>query len=186
MLTLGVIADTHIPDRARALPAAALEAFRLAGVTAILHAGDICTPLILNELAQVAPVTAVRGNRDWFRRPALPLHRTLAYGGVTLGLTHGHLSWRGYVLDKWRYLLRGPQTYRSFAEKALSVFPSGADVVVFGHNHAPYNSLHGEVLVFNPGSATVPNPLEKSLRPSVGLLRIDGGRVAGEILYLDP
>ncbi|TAK11240.1 MAG: metallophosphoesterase [Anaerolineae bacterium] len=185
MLTLGVIADTHIPDRARSLHPATLETFRRAGVTEILHAGDICVPRILDELAQVAPVTAVRGNRDWFRHPALPLHRTLTYEGVRIGLTHGHLSWRGYIRDKVVYLTRGPQSYRAFAEKALSAFPAGVDVVIFGHNHAPYNKLHGETLVFNPGSATVPNPLEPGLRPSVGLLRIDDRTVTAEILFLE-
>ncbi|MBI3158950.1 MAG: metallophosphoesterase family protein [Chloroflexi bacterium] len=184
MLTLGIIADTHIPDRARALHPATLDTFRDAGVTEILHAGDICTPRILDQLAQVAPVTAVRGNRDWFARPALPLHRTLVYEAVAIGLTHGHLSWPDYMKDKLAYLARGPQPYRRFAERALSAFPSGVDVVVFGHNHAPYNVIHGDTLVFNPGSATVPNPLEPGLRPSVGLLRIDSGRVEGEVLFL--
>ncbi len=185
MLTLGIIADTHIPDRARRLHPQTLEFFEQAGVSEILHAGDICVPRVLAELGKIAPVTAVRGNRDWFRQPRLPLHRTLAYEGVTIGLTHGHLSWRGYLSDKWRYLTRGPQTYRAFAEKALSVFPADIDVVIFGHNHAPYNKRHGQTLVFNPGSATVPNPLERGLRPSVGLLKIEGAQVVADICFLD-
>ena len=48
MITLGIVTDTHVPDRMRALPGAALEA--LAGVDAILHAGDICVRPVLDTL----------------------------------------------------------------------------------------------------------------------------------------
>ena len=71
MVTLGVVTDSHVPDRMRALPDALWPA--LAGVDAILHAGDVCVPRVLAALEQVAPVYAVAGNRDIFLR--LPLDR---------------------------------------------------------------------------------------------------------------
>src|SRR5437764_8732647 len=96
MVRLGVISDSHIPDRMRTLPPAMFEA--LAGVDAILHAGDICVQRVLDALAQVAPVYAVRGNRDLVLR--LPLDRVLTFEGVRLGLTHGHGGLGRYVREK--------------------------------------------------------------------------------------
>ena len=64
MIRLGVISDTHIPDRARRLNERVIPVFREAGVSAILHAGDVSTPRVLKQLEEVAPVYATRGNRD--------------------------------------------------------------------------------------------------------------------------
>jgi putative phosphoesterase len=73
LITLGVIADTHIPDRARSLDPQLLSIFDAAQVKAILHAGDVCVPRILDELGEIAPVHAVRGNRDLWALRQLPL-----------------------------------------------------------------------------------------------------------------
>ncbi len=64
MTTLGLISDTHIPDRAAELNPRVLQIFEEARVSQILHAGDIMNQTVLDELAQVAPVQAVCGNRD--------------------------------------------------------------------------------------------------------------------------
>ena len=120
---VGVISDTHIADRRRVIPAAVWHAFL--GVECILHAGDIATSDVLDELAAVAPVHAVRGNMD-----PPELARTLQdalvldLGGARIGLTHGHLG-------------HG----RTTPERALSMFRdvAGLSAVVFGHSHEPYN-----------------------------------------------
>ena len=65
MITLGVVADTHVPDRARQINPDLLRVLRQAQVQAILHAGDVCSQVVLDQLGQIAPVYAVRGNRDW-------------------------------------------------------------------------------------------------------------------------
>ncbi|MFZ3078594.1 MAG: metallophosphoesterase family protein, partial [Bellilinea sp.] len=72
---LGVVADTHIPDRVRSLHPDLLPGLSAAKVEAILHAGDICSPAVLAVLSQVAPVVAVRGNRDWAFAGTLPWAR---------------------------------------------------------------------------------------------------------------
>lgn len=180
---LGVIADTHIPDRSRRLHPGVLPAFQAAGVGAILHAGDISVPRVLAELGELAPVVAVRGNRDWFGFDELPLRRVVQANGARIGLTHGHGGWRPYVKDKVRYLLRGPQKFTVAAQRAGDFFPDGVDAVVFGHNHEPMNQWVDGRLVFNPGSACCPVLGDKP--PSVGLLRVEGGRVNGEIVFLD-
>ena len=57
MKTIGLISDTHGLLRPEAVRA-------LAGVSHIIHAGDIGEPEILDELRKIAPVYAVRGNND--------------------------------------------------------------------------------------------------------------------------
>jgi putative phosphoesterase len=178
--TLGLIADTHVPDRRRDLHPRILPIFREAGVSTILHAGDIAVPRVLKELAQVAPVTAVRGNRDWIVR--LPYHRTLTVEDVRIGLTHGHGSWGQYGRDKLRFLLRGPQTFEYFMQRAISL-AGNVDVVVFGHNHEPMVKDVDGKLVVNPGSACC--QMLPGKPPSVALLHIDGDKASAEIVNLD-
>lgn len=182
MLTLGVIADTHVPDRRRSLDRRVLEIFQAAGVSEILHAGDVSVPRVLSELEELAPVHAVRGNRDWLALSHLPYHSRLICAGINIGLTHGHGRWWNYILDRVEYLTRG---YRleMFQPRLLETFPD-ARVIVFGHTHRPLNQWVQGVLLFNPGSPHFPDI--KSITPSVGLLRIhEGGEVAGEIIDLD-
>ena len=121
-ITLGLIADTHMPDRVRNLHPRILPIFKEAQVTAILHAGDVCVPRVLHELKQLAPVFAVRGNRDLFGFD-LPLTRELEYGGVRIGLAHGHLSFRRALLDRLRFQLYGPKPFEWFAQRVTVLFP---------------------------------------------------------------
>jgi putative phosphoesterase len=182
MLTLGVIADTHIPDRAREIPQAVFDIFRQANITAILHAGDICSPRVLKELGELAPVIAVRGNRDWFV-PGLPLHTKLQYEDVSIGLTHGHGNWWGYILDKLYFVINGPRQFSYVENKVQRIFPE-VDVVIFGHNHAPVNRRENGRLLFNPGSPNCPNIFLQNTPFTIGLLHIDGNSVQGEIVEI--
>ncbi len=95
--TLGVIADTHIPDARRQLHPRVRLIFEQAGVSAILHAGDISIPRGLRDLEAIAPVVAVRGNRDWFGFEDLRMVRIIQVAGATIGLTHGHADLRTYI-----------------------------------------------------------------------------------------
>jgi hypothetical protein len=180
-ITIGLIADTHVPDRKRELDPQVIPIFKQAGVSMILHAGDISVPRVLAELEQVAPVVAVRGNRDWFRFKDLPLKRVIEIGGKHIGLTHGHISWSNYARDKLAFLLRGPQTFEFFAERAAKEI-QGVDVLVFGHNHEPMIKEIDGKLVINPGSACC--QVLKNRAPSVGLLHIEGDEIKAEIVYL--
>jgi len=181
-VTLGLIADTHIPDRRRALHPEVLPTFQRAGVTTILHAGDLSIPRVLTQLESLAPVVAVRGNRDWFSVGRLPLHRTLVVGQVRIGLTHGHGSWGRYLADKVHFVLHGPRTFEYFTARAVSLVPD-ADVIVFGHNHEPMVKTVNGKLVVNPGSAGC--QVLPGRAPSVGLLHIDGKDVWAEIVDLE-
>ena len=87
---IGVLADTHIPDRSRRLNPKIADIFRAAKVELILHAGDISIPRVLRKLEEIAPVHAVRGNRDLFWSANLPMHRVLEIEGNKIGMTHGN------------------------------------------------------------------------------------------------
>jgi putative phosphoesterase len=154
-VTLGVLADTHIPDRAPGLPQGLLERFRQAGVAAILHAGDVCVPEVLDALAEIAPVHAVRGNRDIFYLRSLPIRLDLEFLGVSIGLVHGHGSLRNYLLDR-AALLPGRRARQESTAGAYCRLSPSRSVVVFGHIHRPINEWVEGQLLFNPGSACCP------------------------------
>jgi len=180
-LIVGVIADTHVPDRVKTLNPEILPAFMAAGVDLILHAGDISIPPVLKELETVAPVRAVRGNRDWYFMDKLPLKLDLDLAGVPITLMHGHGGIGNYLRDKLYYLRDGYQ-FERYRGKVAQLAPA-ARVVVFGHTHHAENRLVDGQLLFNPGSAHF-GYLE-SLPPSIGFLRFyPGGEVVGEIYPL--
>ncbi|MFZ6031655.1 MAG: metallophosphoesterase family protein [Chloroflexota bacterium] len=183
MQTLGVISDTHVPDKALALNPRALEIFRDAHVGAILHAGDISTPGVLKVLGKIAPVYAVKGNRDWLSMGHLPRERVLAFGDVTVGLAHGHGGFWRYFVGKARYLRYG---YRldDFLPQFIHHFKQ-MDVIVFGHSHRPVNEYRQGKLLFNPGAACCFEKLEKVYAPHVGLLYLDGNTARGELFPLE-
>jgi putative phosphoesterase len=181
LITIGIVADTHVPDRIHSLPAGLLPGLRAAGVSAILHAGDITTQSILDALAQIAPVTAVMGNRDFLIRPALPLTRTLEFAGVRVGLAHGHGGWFSYMRGKVQQAAFGYR-FERFRRRLLPLFP-GARVIIFGHSHIPELRWENEVLFFNPGGACACP--QNEFHPRFGLLRFyEGGKVEGEIISL--
>ncbi|NPA26284.1 MAG: YfcE family phosphodiesterase [Chloroflexi bacterium] len=177
---VGLIADTHVPDTVRAIPEAALAVFRSAQVCCILHAGDIIGSQALRALEAIAPVYAVRGNRDFLLR-GLPAQRELTLGDVRIGLAHGHGPWPRYIREKLRFWLtwRAP-AYRTYVQRMLALFPR-ADVIVFGHIHYPLVYHFGPRWVINPGS-----PLGKFQVPgSVGLLHLGPARqIRPEIVLL--
>jgi putative phosphoesterase len=178
VIVLGVLADTHIPDRARGLDPHVGEIFRESGVQAILHAGDVSVPVVLEELSKIAPVTAVQGNRDMYRLRKLPVKCLLEFEGVQIGLTHGHGCLEEYLLDKIQYILTGIDEER-YIRRVFGVFPA-AKVIVFGHTHLRLNAWMEGKLLFNPGSACCApgNPM----KPSLGLLRVHQGRALGELV----
>jgi uncharacterized protein len=158
-MIIGVLADTHVPKRARDLPTQAYQ--HLEGVQAIIHAGDVLTMDLLERLERIAPVYAVLGNND--RGLTLPERLEVRWEGVHVGIVHES----------------GPRERR--AKRLRRWFPE-AQAVVFGHSHIPVNEREDGLLLFNPGSAT-----DRRRQPShtMGLLRIGEGCVEGEIIRLD-
>jgi putative phosphoesterase len=181
-IRIGVVADTHVPDRVDRLHPELIPKLVSNHVSHILHAGDVCVPAVLEELAQVAPVIAVGGNRDWLFRNRLPLARFFEIGGISIALVHGHGGFLPYLKDKWYYFLEGYREARYF-DKVRKAAPD-AKVVVFGHTHQPAILWQAGQLFFNPGSASM-EPVRNS-NPSFGVLYIStGGEVRGEVIQLN-
>lgn len=183
MFTLGVIADTHIPDRTNTLPQQALDIFNGAQVQAILHAGDISVPRVLRCLEEIAPVHAIRGNTDLLFIGRLPWIRVIAFEEVSIGMSHGHGTWLNYIPDRVQYTFRGPKKFSYYEALAQKQLPE-TKVVVLGHTHVPANYWLEEQLIFNPGSPSLPNRAVPGLLPSVGLLHIQQHNVYGEIVFI--
>ena len=140
IVCIGLISDTHDLVRPEALA-------WLSGVDAIVHAGDICSPEVLQALAEIAPVTAVRGNNDrgaWAH--ALPEATTLTLGGIRIHVVH------------------------DIADLRLDPLACAVRVVVTGHSHKPSVLTREGILFVNPGSA---GPRRFTLPVSAGKLFID-------------
>jgi hypothetical protein len=181
-IRFGVIADTHIPDRAKALPAGILAAFQAAQVDQILHAGDVSSWQAIEALEQIAPVTVVQGNRDWLFGMRLPKHVTLEANGVQITITHGHRTIAHYLVDKWAYLTQGYRFKRYYNYLTVD-FPQ-ADVIIFGHTHYQAAVWVENQLFFNPGAA-YPCTHNK-YTPEFGLLTVlPDGTVRTDCLRLE-
>ena len=170
-VTLGVVADTHVHDRYPSLPSDVLQVFDRARVQAILHAGDVTHPRVLHQLAEVAPVYAVRGNRDFLLGLRLPPVQEFQIGPYRVALVHGHGSFWRYVVDKMAFLVGRPLTFRTLENRAHAWFPH-AQVVIMGHTHVPVLRRREGRWVFNPGSPTVPPSLTNRIPRTVGLLHV--------------
>jgi putative phosphoesterase len=179
---VGVVADTHVPDRVDRLHGALLDTLKKKQVDIILHAGDICLPIVLEQLGTIAPVLAVKGNRDIYFINSLPMARIMCFSGHRLALVHGHGRWHHYFLNKIRMFFKGYHLNIFLPTILDSVPPS--DVIVFGHTHKPVNIWYnGQHLLFNPGSCS--SVLERSQYPTVGILKLEKDKKAeGEIVEL--
>ena len=157
-MLIGVISDTHgfYDPRVRPL---------LEGVEHILHAGDIGSGRIIEQLPEVAPVTAVRGNNDREGPESeYPLSETINLGGCRIYLTH---------------IVKVPEIGDDIG--IASYIEQQVDAVVFGHSHYAFYEQRDGLTFFNPGAA---GKRRFKVVPSVGLLELDSGRVEGRILVL--
>jgi hypothetical protein len=177
---VGVVADTHIPDRTRLLNPKLIQALEEHKVNLILHAGDICVPRVLDELREAAPVLAVKGNRDILFGKDLPISRILEINGIKILLTHGHMGLTTYWLDKFQHLVIGYRLNR-YTRRLKKEMP-GARVYIFGHSHRSEIIWKDDVLFFNPGSVSIGSP--PHFHRSWGLLTFTGKTFEGTIIPL--
>jgi putative phosphoesterase len=150
-LKIGLISDTHGLLRPEALSA-------LRGVQRIIHAGDIGSPEILEQLGTLASVDAVRGNNDkgaW--ADPLPLYQALDFAGVSIYVVH------------------------DLKEMDIDPDAAGFDVVVSGHSHQPSIAEKQGIQYVNPGSA---GPRRFRLPVTVAYLDLVGGKVRARILEI--
>jgi putative phosphoesterase len=153
-----------MPRGARRLPEACVERLRAADL--ILHAGDLSTLEVLEELRALGPpVHAVYGNADGPAvRELLPKELVVEAGGIRIGMAH----------------VPGPAA--GHEERLVRRFP-GCDAVVYGHTHLPEVERHDGVWILNPGS-----PTERRRAPAhtMLVLEIDAGDIRPELVVVDP
>ncbi len=180
-MKIGVVSDTHVPDRAVALHPALLSELRRNEVDLILHAGDISTAGVLQELETIAPVKAVSGNRDLLFGGKLERTLSFAVNGVELVLTHGHLNSLTYWWDKIQYMSTGYRRERIVNRLALA-FPR-AKIIIFGHTHRAEAFWVNGQLFINPGSTSIGDLWVHIC--SFGIIEIDeSGRITSQIIPL--
>jgi len=187
---IGVVSDTHVPHRLRALPHVVLDAMR--GVDVILHAGDVECDSVLRALSTVAPVYAVRGNLHWqftsgVHDQELPAALRLRWGEERIWMTHGHQNFGYSVVDKATSLFRShaPQEINDrIISRLHRARPAGTTIVVFGHSHRTTLREIDGVLYFNAGGVAV-RVSARNEPPHVGILtRNDLGRPTHEWISL--
>jgi putative phosphoesterase len=152
MSTVGVISDTHGLLRPQAVAA-------LAGVDHIIHAGDIGSAQIIEQLRQIAPVTAVRGNND-------------------------KDSWANAIPETTRLKIAGRLLYVLHDIKELDIDPAAEKIsaVIVGHSHKPSAAERNGVLFLNPGSA---GPRRFKLPVALAKLFISATGLRAEIIDLE-
>jgi putative phosphoesterase len=149
------LADTHAPRRWKSCPPAVAAHLRQADL--ILHAGDVCTAQVLDELAGYAPVRAVRGNNDAPDVAAWGAPDVAEFGldGLAVAMLHDS----GQAAGRLRRMRRR--------------FPAAA-LVVFGHSHIPLDETSDGLRIFNPGS---PTDRRRQPQGTLGVLEVSGGRL---------
>jgi uncharacterized protein len=152
-IIIGLLSDTHGVVRDGIFEA-------LAGVSQILHAGDVGGRAVLDALGTIAPVQAVYGNIDPLDG-RLPQRLAVDAGGLTIHVSHGH------------------ELGRPAPANLLAAY--AADVLVYGHTHRALVERSGSRLVVNPGAA---GPRRFDLRPSVARLTIAQGRADVDLVWL--
>jgi uncharacterized protein len=147
-----VLADTHLRN-GRRLPDAVYE--RLAIADVVLHAGDVVSDELLDELDGFGELHVVRGNNDGAVQRVLPETWQAELEGVRVAMVHDSGATKG----------RGTRMHRRFPD---------ADIVVYGHSHLPVDQLtEAGQRLFNPGS---PTQRRRAPAPTFGELELVDGR----------
>lgn len=148
---IGVISDTHGLIRPEVYTA-------LEGSDLIIHAGDIGSLEVLEELQSIAPVVAVRGNTDRGSYSfTLPITEVVDIGEIFI-----------YILHDLKDLDLDPKT-------------AGFHVIVSGHTHKPNYTHEDGIIYLNPGSA---GPRRFDLPVSLALMEIYGEDISIEIIKI--
>jgi putative phosphoesterase len=164
-MLIGLLSDTHIPDHAKKLPEQLPEIFW--NVELILHAGDIYSLTVLDDLEKIAPVFAALGDDDYsttINDRRVKAKHIIKKEGVNIWLMH-HMPEK---LPK--------------VSKEIPWLDEPPDVIVYGHTHRSAIDENDGILKINPGSPTFP---DYKVRPGpVAILEISDGKVEAKIIQL--
>ena len=170
---IGLVSDTHglyDPGLAKALR----------GSEVILHAGDIGSPDVLDELRSLAPVYAVQGNVD-SPDAGWPLSLDMTLSGLRVHMLHV-LPVPQSDLAAWAQSARRSPGLSKPAERLLRALDPSVEAVIFGHSHSPCLVALGGVMWVNPGSA---GPKRFKLPRTCALLEISRDQIAATVHSLE-
>jgi putative phosphoesterase len=181
-MRLGILSDTH--DK---VSTAQMEAIRKAfhGVDMILHGGDIYSTSLLDQLEEVAPVRAAKGNGDFIQRDdRVSFTHDLRLEGFSVHLGH-YFPFPDMEHDLSS--LKRPQAnfspeFDALLTAHLRLIEEPPDIIIFGHTHRALVYRNDDVVIINPGSPTV--PFQRNWRGSVVRLNLDMGKISTEILRI--
>ena len=167
MTRVGLISDTHMPERWKQLPDSVFTLF--ADVDVILHSGDVGELWVLDQLSELAPVVAVHGNDETDEaEAALPYLQTLSIAGHRLVLTHAH-----YPDRKEEMASRTDEWQPKFERRIEFARIHGASICIFGHTHIPMGFEQDGIWLINPGAIASGNPWQKQLIQTVAILELE-------------
>lgn len=168
-MLIGLISDTHIPEVTLYIADQIKKAFK--DVDLILHAGDLYTVWVLNELEKIAPVMAAEGDDDYpdtMNDGRVKDKQVITVDGVTIWIKH--------ILWWW------PDEPKKDVDTTDPNYEPPPDVLVYGHTHRPGVEVKAGTLLVNPGSATFPQ-YRRELG-TVGLLTLNSGEPEAKIIQL--
>lgn len=172
-LLIGLLSDTHIPEVSKELPLELMDAFK--GVDLILHAGDIYTSSLLDDLERIAPVIAASGDDDYtvtqLDKRVKEKH-VLKLEGQTLWLVHERPYYLFPPYSRWLKSKMHPEQDTE----------DSPNIVVFGHGHHPDVQNVDDILLINPGSPNFPD--YRHALGTIGILNINAGKADVRIVQL--
>lgn len=181
-MRIGIISDTHIPERCFALPSTVAQAFE--GVDMIVHAGDVGELYVLDELSQIAPVFAVHGNDDTpDAQRELPLQQIITIRGQRILLWHNHYP------DRIDEVMSRTDDLRPKIRRILQrAKRAGASIVIFGHWHLPFAVEEEGILLINPGTTELGSAVFRQLIQTAAVLELptSGKPIVTHIDLADP
>ena len=181
--TIGLMSDTHMPQRWAALPPVLGHIF--ANVEMIFHAGDVGELWVLDELSQIAPVIAVHGNDETEdAERELPYQQVVTVAGQRLLIWHSHYPNRVDELHS----RRGGNLREGLLRNIARAKSAGARLVHFGHWHLPLLFEHEGIVAVNAGAIASGNLYQEQVIQTVALLFVlrDGRFHISHVNLADP
>lgn len=172
-LLIGLLSDTHIPQRTSKIPQVIIDDFKKRNVDYVFHMGDFVSYKVYEALIDTfgeKNVIAVLGNMDFDSKlkESLPEKQEFVLFGHKILMLHG---------------MGGPNIIIKRLIKKLDLLNSDYNIVIFGHTHRPVNEIHHDILFLNPGTTT-PIDDKFTVISSYGYLRISKEKVEAKIKYL--
>ena len=172
-ILIGLLSDTHIPQRKDNLTAVVLDDFKKRNVDYVFHMGDFTSFEVYERLIETfgsEKVVAVRGNMDSDSKLKQTLPEKLEFNiyNYKVLMLHG---------------MGGPNIIIKRLIKKLDLLNANYDIVIFGHTHRPVNERSNGILFFNPGTTT-PIDNKFTVISSYGYLKITRDVIKPEIVYL--